>query len=504
MSEEFTKFDSGKDWTFDEIESVYGILEKIVAEKYGITYYPNQLEIITSEQMLDAYAAVGMPTYYSHWSFGKQFIQESEMYKRGRMGLAYEIVINSSPCIAYLMEENTITMQALVIAHAAFGHNSFFKNNVHFKQWTDAEAIIDYLVFAKTFIAECEEKYGSKEVEKVLDAAHALRLNGIDRYKRPATLSKKKVDARKKRRDDHEHERFVDIWRTVPLGDKADKKRKKKERFPKEPEENVLYFIEKNATNLDEWKRELIRIVRKIAQYFYPQMMTKIMNEGWATFWHYTLMNDLYDQGYVTDGFMLEFLDSHTGVIKQQPLHGINPYALGFAMFQDIKRIAMEPTEEDKKWFHWAGNGDWLATVKQAAYNFKDESFILQYLSPKVIRDMQLFYILDDDEDPTMVVNAIQNDEGYSTVREKLAEQQNINNSIPYIQVTKVDVWGDRSIEMEHTSTKRHELDEDDAIKTLSYLTNLWGYPGRLITVNAQGKKQSLYEFDPNQVDLTV
>lgn len=496
------KLDSGKDWSFEEIESTYLILEKIAKDDYGLTFYPNQIEVITSEQMLDAYAATGMPTYYSHWSFGKQFVKETEMYKRGHMGLAYEIVINSNPCVAYLMEENTMAMQTLVVAHACFGHNSFFKNNVNFKQWTDADAIIDYLVFAKQFVGECEEKYGSKEVEKVLDAAHALRLNGIDRYKRPATLSKNKKEERRLARDAYDQEQFDDIWRTIPVT--AAPKDKKDIKFPKEPEENVLYFIEKHAPNLDPWKREIVRIVRRIAQYFYPQMLTRIMNEGWATFWHYTLMNDLYDRGYVTDGFMFEFLASHTGVIRQKQFGDINPYALGFAMFQDIKRIAMEPTAEDREWFHWAGNGDWLTTVKQAAYNFKDESFIFQYLSPKVMRDFGMFYVLDDDSNPTLSVEAIQNDAGYRAVREKLAEQQNVNNVLPYIQVTNVDVWGDRSMELRHDSTRRHGLDKDNTIKTLRYLTQLWGYPVRLITVDSTGKNVEVYNYDPNKVDLAM
>ena len=131
-------YESGKDWTFEEIEDVYSRLEKLARDKYGLDYYPNQIEVITSEQMLDAYSAIGMPINYGHWSFGKQFVRESEAYKKGYMGLAYEIVINSNPCISYLMEENTMAMQSLVVAHACFGHNSFFKNNTHFKQWTDA------------------------------------------------------------------------------------------------------------------------------------------------------------------------------------------------------------------------------------------------------------------------------------------------------------------------------------------------------------------------------
>jgi stage V sporulation protein R len=145
------------DWTFELIEQYHAVI-RATAERFGLDTYPNQLEIITAEQMMDAYASVGMPVNYRHWSYGKEFICHREELPRGHMGLAYEIVINSNPCISYLMEENTMAMQALVIAHAAYGHNSFFKGNYLFRMWTDAASIIDYLVYAKDYVAACEER----------------------------------------------------------------------------------------------------------------------------------------------------------------------------------------------------------------------------------------------------------------------------------------------------------------------------------------------------------
>src|SRR5947209_5945248 len=134
---------------------------------------------------------------------GQEFIGSVQAYRRGMEGLAYEIVINSSPCIAYLMEENTMATQALVIAHACYGHNSFFKGNHLFRQWTDAESIIDYLVFARRFVMECEERKGAEAVEQVLDACHALMPHGVDRYRRPAPLTMKAETARLKAREEH-------------------------------------------------------------------------------------------------------------------------------------------------------------------------------------------------------------------------------------------------------------------------------------------------------------
>src|SRR5688572_13355832 len=338
-----------------------------VARKYRLDTYPNQIEIINSEQMLDAYASIGMPINYTHWSFGKKFLQMEKHYKRGQMGLAYEIVINSNPCIAYLMEENTMTMQALVIAHACYGHNSFFKGNYLFRTWTDASSIIDYLVFAKNYISKCEERYGIAAVEDVLDSCHALMNYGVDRYKRPYPISAHEEERRQSEREEYLQKHVNDLWRTIPKSAAGDAQ-KNAPRFPSEPQENILYFLEKNSPLLESWQREVIRIVRKIAQYFYPQRQTQVMNEGWACFWHYTLLNELYDRGYVNDGFIFEFLQSHTSVIAQpaydSPYYsGINPYTLGFAMFMDIRRICEKPTDEDREWLPEIAGQDWNKTV---------------------------------------------------------------------------------------------------------------------------------------------
>ena len=473
------------EWSFELVEAYDKAIAEIAAE-YGLDTYPNQIEVISSEQMMDAYASVGMPLGYNHWSYGKQFLNVEQGYKRGQMGLAYEIVINSNPCIAYLMEENTMTMQALVIAHACYGHNSFFKGNYLFRSWTDASSIIDYLVFAKNYIAKCEEKYGVEAVESILDSCHAIMNYGVDRYKRPYPLSTHEEQERQKEREEYLQRQINDLWRTIPV-DGNDKAEAKRVRFPEEPQENLLYFIEKRAPLLEPWQREVVRIVRKIAQYFYPQRQTQVMNEGWATFWHYTLLNTMYDRGLVTDGFIMEFLQSHTSVVYQpsfdQPyFNGVNPYALGFAMFTDIKRICEDPTEEDKRWFPDIAGSDWLKTLDFAMRNFKDESFILQFLSPKVIRDLKLFCIVDDDKEPVIEVTAIHDDSGYQAIREALSAQYNLGNREPNIQVYEVDVRGDRSITLQHQQFSRRPLGEHTD-EVLKHIHRLWGFDVHLHSV---------------------
>lgn len=467
------------EWTFELIRTYDREIGRI-AERYALDTYPNQIEVITAEQMMDAYASVGMPLGYHHWSYGKQFLHTEKHYKRGQMGLAYEIVINSDPCIAYLMEENTMTMQALVIAHACYGHNSFFKGNYLFRTWTDASSIIDYLVFAKQYIAECEERHGISAVEDLIDSCHALMNYGVDRYRRPYPISAEEERRRQKEREEHLQRQLNDLWRTIPKLNERPDDPDESRRFPAEPQENILYFIEKHAPLLEPWQREVVRIVRKIAQYFYPQRQTQVMNEGWATFWHYTLLNDLYDEGLVTDGFMMEFLQSHTSVIFQpgfdSPYYsGINPYTLGFAMFQDIRRICENPTEEDRRWFPDMAGSDWLSTVKFAMSNFKDESFIQQFLSPKVIRDLKLFSILDDDHRDELLVPAIHDEDGYRTIRELLAAQYNLGNREPNVQIWSVNRRGDRSLTLRHQQHDRKPLGESTE-DVLKHLHRLWGF----------------------------
>ncbi|RDV25162.1 SpoVR family protein [Alteromonas aestuariivivens] len=469
--------DDGPDWTFEMLEQYEFHIDRI-AKQFRLDTYPNQIEVITAEQMMDAYASIGMPINYTHWSFGKKFIQTEQQYRRGHMGLAYEIVINSNPCIAYLMEENTITMQALVMAHACYGHNSFFKGNYLFKTWTDASSIIDYLVFAKNYITKCEQKYGTEEVENILDSCHALMNYGVDRYKRPQKISLQEEKSRQKQREKYLQSQVNELWRTLP--ESRESLKPKNRRFPSEPQENLLYFIEKNAPLLEPWQREVVRIVRKVSQYFYPQKQTQVMNEGWACFWHYHIVNTLYDDGLVTDRFMMEFLHSHSSVVMQPDYNspyysGINPYALGFNMFMDIKRICQEPTEEDRYYLPDIAGKDWLETVHFAMQNFKDESFISQFLSPKLMRDFKFFAVEDDADKPFVSVSAIHDEQGYLKIREKLSAQYNLSNIEPNIQVYSVDVRGDRSLTLRYVPQRGVPLGESKD-EVMRHLHRLWKF----------------------------
>jgi stage V sporulation protein R len=473
----------GEEWTREKIYRAIEEAKIIADEELKLDYFPIQVEIVTTEQMIDAFASSGIPVNYHHWSFGKRFI-ESESYYRHGGGLAYELVINSDPCIAYYMEDNSMTHQALVTAHAVFGHNSFFKSNAVFQEWTHPSSIIDYFIFARRYIAGCEERYGVSAVEQVLDACHSVRHYAYDRYKPPPVFSMVEEEKRQRERADYLERQINILWHTIPKKQTVEKI--VDERFPQEPQENILYFIEKNAPELPVWKREIIRITRKIAQYFYPQNVTQIMNEGWASFVHHYIMNRFYDKGLITNGAMQEFLASHTSVLHQRRLDEdnglfyINPYALGFAVYTDIKRICEHPTEEDRVWFSNLAGSDWLQALHFAIKNFKDESFILQYLSPKVIRDFRLFSILDDDSKNVYEIM------GYQHIRNTLASQYDLSLLVPHIEVYNVDRRGDRTLTLRYCPINRKLLHENDAKKTLLYVEKLWEFPVELVTDTPQ------------------
>lgn len=498
------KLPQNSEWTFKSLEEHDKVISEYAFNWLGLNTYENQIEVINSEQMLDAYSSNGLPVFYKHWSFGKHFISQQQAYNKGKMGLAYEIVINSDPCISYLMEENTLPMQSLVIAHACYGHNAFFKNNYLFKERTRAQDIINYLIFAKNYIKKCEEKYGHKEVENFIDSCHTLMNHGFD----------KRTRKRNKKNDPMliqiENENFLqqntnELWeKTIPKKIKEYSEKGKKLKFPISPEENLLYFFEKNAPYLESWQREILRIMRKKSEYFYPQMQTKVINEGFATFIHYTLMNKLYDEDHVNEGFLMEVLASHCNVTFQpdydSPYYsGINPYALGFAIFSDIKRICLNPTKEDEKFFPELVGQNWIEVVKDIVENYRDDNFILQFMSPKVMRDFGMFSLERNTNNKFLLISDIHDDDGYRSIKHHLASSFDVNMKIPELEIIDVDIYGDRTLTLKHNAYNQVELKTDSVLKVIPHIANIWGFNVEIISVNPIDEKiLRHYKYDKN------
>jgi stage V sporulation protein R len=482
---------SGSEWTFDDLLAIEQACAGH-ATRYGLDTFPNQMEVITSEQMLDRYVSSGLPVNYGHWSFGKHFLIESAKYRSGANALAYEIVINTNPCIAFLMEDNSLAMQALVIPHACFGHNSFSKGNYLFRQWTQPDAILDYMLFARNYVADCEERYGIERVENTLDALHALRDQGLDKYKRPSKLDTRKERAEQAKRlaAAQEAMRQGEYYSLVPQAAKAAKAGAV---FPASPEENLLYFIEKHAPRLEPWQRELARIVRKIAQYFYPQRQTQVMNEGWATFWHHRLIYDMYDAGQIDQGILLECLHSHTNVIKQYEYSALNPYALGFAAWNEIKRVCETPTDEDREYLPDIAGKDWLETFHDTMQNYRDESFLLQFLTPKLVRDFRMMNIQTREGLDHWTVTDTAGPDDFKRIRSDLSAAYRLESTMPEISVVRYAHDTDRRLVLHHQSYNGRTLLKPHAEQTLKHLRWLWGFDVSLETIDQNGRTVCTY-----------
>lgn len=422
-----------------------------LSNDYPLERYPQIIELITSDQMLDVIAARGLPVLYHHWSFGKKYIDLKRAYNENQMDLAYEIVINSNPAIAYVLVDNPLPLQVLVLAHACYGHNAFFKQNEIFKRHTHASETTAFLTQLKHDCEAAENKYGYTEVERVLDAAHSLFPYAVNQAETIRGLTPDQ---------------------------------------PLELRTNLLSFIADYGTELAHWERNLLHQLHALAQYFYPQQRTKLMNEGWACFWHYQLIHDLYAQGYLSDEFMLAFIETHTHVVYQpgfeHPAYrGLNPYVLGFEIFNDIKRICTRPTDEDKDFFPELVNTDWRKAVQFAMQHFNDESFIMQYLSPHLVRKLKLFAVENNPKHAMLTVKAIHNSSGYETIREHLSAQYVPFYSLPDIKITSVDT---------HTGTlclvyqpHDHRQLSANVSPVLKHLYHLWRKPIKLIAKDKQG-----------------
>lgn len=276
------------EYTNRDLETWGNIIESN-AEESGLDFYPQEFEIISYKDMIAYEAYVGMPSRYPHWSFGKAYDRSESLYKYNITGLPYEMVINSNPCLAYLMKDNTLLLQILTMAHV-YGHNDFFKNNRLFKKGTNASYTIEMFKNHADMIREYvnDPSIGYDAVEKILNTAHAIRFQTI---------------------------RTVGIKKTA-----------------EECKDDIIAFIINHGT-LEEWQKNVLNVVRNETSYFIPQIETKIMNEGWASYWHHKILNQLN----LTTSLYVEFIKRHNDVIAPT-MGSINPYYVGFKMFEDLER----------------------------------------------------------------------------------------------------------------------------------------------------------------------
>lgn len=444
------------DYDIKELEK-WNIEIESLAKDSELDFYEQEFELIGYKDMLAYEAYVGMPSRYPHWSFGKAYEKNRTLYKYNLTGLPYEMVINSDPCLAFLMKENTLLLQILTMAHV-YGHNDFFKNNRLFKEGTHAEYTVEMFKShadkVRSYIND--PSIGYENVERVLDAAHAIKLQ-ISRVPGEKKLSdevfiNRIIDDYKKKCEDRDILKPY-VKPDPPVIDKV----------PLEPEDDIMNFIIKYG-DLAEWEKNILEIVREETLYFIPQIETKIMNEGWASYWHYTILNELC----LPDCLQLEFIKRHNDVVAPV-LGGLNPYFLGFRMLQDIERRY---------------GREKLFEVRETE---RDESFIRRFLTQELCEELHLFEYAKHGSD--YVIEEVSDDTGFTGIRNILCSSCGMG-MVPVIRVTDMNPK-DRSLTLEHVYDGR-ELNINYAEATLKYIQELWGHNTALLT-KIDGKNVKIF-----------
>jgi stage V sporulation protein R len=433
-------------------------------------------EICPSE-IIYTFGAYGMPTRFSHWSFGKQFHKMKLHYDLG-LSKIYELVINSDPCYAFLLDSNSLIQNKLIVAHV-LAHCDFFKNNVRFQN--TKRDMVESMAATAERIRKYEIQYGKHEVETFLDAVLA-----IEEHIDPSLMRPKLAWSM----EDVEYEEEVvavspydDLWDL----DEKDKNKpepvRRRKKFPPQPEKDLLLFIESYSRELSDWQRDILTMMREEMLYFWPQLETKIMNEGWASFWHQRILREMD----LTSGEALEFAKLNAGVV-QPSRTGINPYYLGLKIFEDIEERYNNPTEEMKRRGVQSGTGrEKMFEVREIE---SDISFLRNYLTKDLVMREDMYLFQKQGKDYKIV------DKAWENVRDQLVSMR-VNGGFPYLTVTDGDYMKNGELYIKH-GYEGIELDIKYLEKVMPYIHQLWGRSIHMETV-IEGKNM-LYTYDGKSI----
>ncbi len=448
-----------------------GELEKSIEEiwdvalRLGLDPFPTHFEIVPAAIMYE-FGAYGLPGRFSHWTHGKAYQRMKMMYDYG-LSKIYELVINTNPCYAFLMEGNDTLQNKLVAAHV-LAHSDFFKNNLHFRH-TSRQMLEGASINAER-IRSYEFHHGRREVEEFLD-----RVLCIEEHIDPNLSMRRKWWEEDHKEDQHPaappETPYDDLFRLdsmaeEPGGEEEQQPRHRK--FPAEPEKDLLLFIAENATELEDWQRDIIHIVRAEQLYFVPQMMTKVMNEGWASYWHREIMHELE----LSSEEYVQFANLNSAVTAPSS-HQINPYYVGLKIFESIKRHWDHPTEAEKR-ESGRKEGEGLAKIFEVRELDSDVSFLRNYLTKELVDELDL-YIYKREGDQWVIV-----EKDWEKIRDMLVASMT-NFGVPYIVVEDGDYRRNRELYLKH-SFEGQELDIKYAERTLQAVYDLWGRPVHIET----------------------
>ena len=423
------------DWTIDDLKKWDEKIRKI-AESYNLDWFPISYEICDYYEMIGHMSYHGMPSHYSHWSYGKSFERTHQMYNLGMEGLPYELIINSDPSIAYLMRENPFYLQILIMAHCV-GHSDFFKNNRIFEN-TRPERVVAKMRNSKKRIQQYSEdpNIGRDKVESFLDSLHTVRFQ--TERNRIRRQTKEEIKSKYVNLINSESDMsFIDIDKTLL-----------------EPDHDLLSFLIDYGSHFKDWQLDLIDIVRDESWYFIPQIQTKVLNEGWASFWHYKIMNELD----LPQEYHIPFLKSHNQVVRPH-VSSINPYHVGFYLFRKIEK----EKGLDECFF--------IREVQD------DVSAINCHLDIEDFRELNLFtYSVKKNK---ISIDDISDEEGWKAVRSSLLKTIG-TNSIPRVFVSDISRNGDLILSHDHDG---RDLELEYAEEVVTSIKKLWDKGVKLFTI---------------------
>ncbi|MFD2443011.1 SpoVR family protein [Bacillus sp. CGMCC 1.16607] len=444
-----------------------------IAKGFGLDFYPMRYEICPAD-IIYTFGAYGMPTRFSHWSFGKQFHKMKLHYDLG-LSKIYELVINSNPCYAFLLDSNALIQNKLIVAHV-LAHCDFFKNNVRFQN--TKRDMVESMAATAERISQYEILYGKQEVESFLDAVLA-----IEEHIDPSLMRPKLNWTLEDLDGEEEVEKpsaspYDDLWKLDEKDKQVVPKRTKK-KFPPQPEKDLLLFIESYSRELKEWQRDILTMMREEMLYFWPQLETKIMNEGWASFWHQRILREME----LTSGEAIEFAKLNAGVVQPSKT-GINPYYLGIKIFEDIEERFDNPTEEMIRRGVKPGSGrEKMFEVREIE---SDISFLRNYLTKDLVMREDMYLFQKQGKDYKIV------DKEWEHVRDQLVGMR-VNGGFPYITVNDGDYLKNGELYLKHWY-EGIELDLKYLEKVLPYISQLWGRPVHMESV-IEGRNM-LFTYD--------
>lgn len=397
------------------------------AREFGLAGHPQEFTIVSEERSKELLAYTGIVPRYTHWSFGKAYDRFETFYKYGVIShLPYEMVINSSPCEAFLLEGNSPTVQLMVIAHV-YAHNDFFKNNVFFSE-THPQEERELFSDHADYVGKLIERYGLKKIEDALTAAHGIR---AQRLSLPGSEG---------------HQSGL----------------------------NLIRFLLEECPRLTRPERDVLRIVDEEWEYFVPQVETKIMNEGWAAYWHTKIIESLD----LPASFMLDFITENANIAFAIPMGGMNPYNIGMTMFRDIEanwdRMKRGESRRGEKWDGLSGQ----EKIFEVRGIHKDNTFVENYLTIDAARACHL--VKYDESDEREVV-AVSDEEGFEEVRDAFSRQVG-SRLFPIVRALDPNYRGKSELLSGHEFDGRH-LDLEYLKKTLEHLYAFWKEPVYLETV---------------------